>query len=101
MISADAPGGTYQHKAAFSHADEPRSAFGDASNALDEAQDLARRVSVVVDRLLGSTPQAVSTGNKLPAVGSILQNLRDEAERTVDAVRTAMSQLNRLERELP
>lgn len=79
----------------------PQSAFGSATEVMDEARSLARRVSDIVDRLCGSQPQAVSNGTKLGGSGAVLGNLRDEADRTAEAIREAVAQLNRLDRELP
>src|SRR5688500_3617221 len=58
--------------------------------ALEEARSLAIRVEDMVNRLCGSTPQAVgeaSDGSKGP--GAILPGLRQAAERTVELVRNA------------
>lgn len=75
-------------------------AINQAHNALEEARQLAFRVEHIVDRLCGSQPVPVSkTAESLS--GSIFSGIREDAERTVDAVRVAMGQLNRLERELP
>ncbi|WP_143535292.1 hypothetical protein [Rhizobium sp. N122] len=75
------------------------SAVNAASNALEEARQLAFRVDEMVNRLCGATPQAVGQTDQGKA-GSILLALRQDAERTVDVVRNAQGQLNRLEREV-
>ena len=82
-------------------ASPPQSAFNEASTTLDEARGLAHRVTDLVDRLCGSRPTEIvgKDGNGIPA--SVFANLREEASRTSNAIRSAMDQLNRLERELP
>lgn len=72
-----------------------------AHNALEEARQLAFRIDAIVDRLCGSQPVPVSKTGDAGITGSVFSGLRDDAERTVEAIRMAMGQLNRLERELP
>jgi hypothetical protein len=76
-------------------------AFNSANNALDNARALAFRVSDLVDRLCGTQPAEVSGAPKVGGSGSVLTSLRDESDRTSEAVHRAMMELNRLDRELP
>lgn len=79
----------------------PPNAFSATNLALDNARSLAFRVADLVDRLCGTQPTEVQRDGKLPGSGSVLTSLRDDAERTSEAIHRAMSQLNRLDRELP
>lgn len=79
----------------------PPNALADAGRAMDEARSLAFRVDDLVNRLCGQQPQEVSGKNPSAVPGSIFAGIRDEAERTSDAVRRAMNQISRLEREIP
>lgn len=76
-------------------------AFTSTASAFEEARSLAYRISAVVDRLCGVQPSGASGVCEQPGAGSVLGSLRDDADQTVDAVRRAMMQLDRLERELP
>lgn len=81
--------------------DRPPTAISGAANAMDEARSLAFRVADLVDRLCGTQPSEISGTAGKPVSSSVFSSLRDDAERTTDAVRRAMAQLNRLDRELP
>lgn len=75
--------------------------IGIVDTAMEEARSLAFRVSDLVDRLCGMQPQAVPAAGTMAGPSSLLGGLRADADRTSDAVRHAMAQLNRLDRELP
>lgn len=79
----------------------PATTFSSASSALEDARTLASRVSEIVDRLCGAMPEETSNVAKIGGYGSVLFSLRDESERTAEALRRAGTQLTRLERELP
>jgi type IV secretory pathway VirB4 component len=74
-------------------------AINAAHGALNEAKDLANRISALVDRACGSTPQ-LAQKVRGETSGDLFGSLRDNADSTFELLRTASSQLNRLEREL-
>ncbi len=72
-----------------------------AGRALEDARALAFRVSSMVDRLCGCTPQAVGSDGKDSPAQSVFDSLKRDAQRTLEVLREAESQLDRLEREIP
>jgi len=74
-------------------------AISAAHGALNEAKDLAYRISALVDRACGSTPQLAQKARG-EASSDLFNGLRDNAESTLDALRQASNQIARLEREL-
>lgn len=72
-----------------------------AGRALEDARSLAFRVSSMVDRLCGCTPQAVGSEGKDSPAQSAFDSLKRDAQRTLEVLREAESQLDRLEREIP
>lgn len=77
----------------------PESAISAAHRALSEAKALSQRVNEIVDNACGPVPQ-LAQGSRDKTSGDLFSGLRDNAEHTLDVVRQAYSQLNRLEREL-
>jgi hypothetical protein len=72
-----------------------------AGRALEESRNLAFRVSSMVDRLCGCTPQAVDPEKPVGPSQSAFDSLKRDAQRTLEVLREAEDQLNRLEREIP
>ncbi|MBB3745011.1 hypothetical protein FHX10_004548 [Rhizobium sp. BK591] len=99
MYNATTTAGNYLGQAVQGIALDEPSAINAASYALEEARSLAIRVEDMVNRLCGATPQPVGQTDQGKAV-SILSGLRQDAGRTVDMIRNAQGQLNRLEREV-
>lgn len=80
---------------------KPASAFERVQSTLSEARDLAIRVDGIVERLLGSNPSTGETAGVLhPTPSGMLGNMADDAERTREYLRGAVSSLNKLDQAL-
>jgi hypothetical protein len=79
----------------------PPTAISIASRALEEARDLAFRLSNIVDSFCGCQPRAVGPDGKDGISSSAFEVLKQDSARTLNILRDAAEQLSRLERELP
>ena len=93
--------GAWDEKAAYvgEGATAPMGPFAAVGHAFEDVHALARRVSLLADRLVGAVPQDVSAGyaaNQPPP--PLLTALHIEASRAAQSVRDANEALERIER---
>ena len=82
---------------------ETRSALNENADALADARRLAFRVQLLVDRFCGHVPSPTQSDESKEAAMAvvILDDLRQDAQRTAYDIRRAMERLDHLEAQLP
>ena len=78
-----------------------QSAIETANRTFDASRELALRVAVVVDRIVGLLPTAGCDAKQESPVDGVFPQLKRRANDTLDVVHLAHDALYRLERALP
>lgn len=85
---------------AIGGAQRPATELDIVTNALEQAQSVASRVSMLADRLCGSQPETARNGKISETPDGILPRMAMQAHHTRDRLADAQDALERIERAL-